>query len=183
MHVRPQGAITPSDEMLQKGLPSTDLKPLFLYTSSSPPSLALRVSHWQPESEPEERGEGKGWRQGSFAGCSHPQASKRPLHCQPEVPFPSTPPTYVSNAAAIYEAFDIFACVISISLTQVRGFPGASEGKEAACNAGDLGSIPSLGRSPEEGNGNPLQYSGLENSMDRGVWQLQSLGLQSAGHS
>ena len=45
-------------------------------------------------------------------------------------------------------------------------FPGGSEGKEYACSAGDLGSIPGLGRSPEEGNGYPLQYSGLENSMD-----------------
>ena len=41
---------------------------------------------------------------------------------------------------------------------------------KCACNAGDLGSIPGLGRSPEEGNGNPLQYSWLENPMDRGTW-------------
>ena len=47
-----------------------------------------------------------------------------------------------------------------------RGFPGGSAGEEAACNAGDLGSIPAFGRSPGEGNGYPLQYSGLENSMD-----------------
>ena len=46
------------------------------------------------------------------------------------------------------------------------GFPGGSAGKESACNAGDLGLIPGLGRSPEEGKGYPLQYSGLENSMD-----------------
>ena len=46
------------------------------------------------------------------------------------------------------------------------GFPGGSTGKESACNAGDLGSIPGLGRSPGEGKGYPLQYSGLENSMD-----------------
>ena len=46
------------------------------------------------------------------------------------------------------------------------GFPGGSDGKESACNVGDLGSIPGLGRSPGEGNGYPLQYSGLENSMD-----------------
>ena len=45
-------------------------------------------------------------------------------------------------------------------------FPCGSAGKESACNAGDLGSIPRLGRSPEEGKGYPLQYSGLENSMD-----------------
>ena len=47
------------------------------------------------------------------------------------------------------------------------GFPGSSESKESACNAGDLGLIPGLGRSPGEGNGNPLQYCCLENSMDR----------------
>ena len=46
------------------------------------------------------------------------------------------------------------------------GFPYGSAGKESACNAGDLGSIPGLGRSPGEGKGYPLQYSGLENSMD-----------------
>ena len=45
------------------------------------------------------------------------------------------------------------------------GFPGSSAGKETTCNAGDLGSIPGLGRSPGEGKGYPLQYSGLENSM------------------
>ena len=45
-------------------------------------------------------------------------------------------------------------------------FPGGSAGKESACKAGDLGFIPGLGRSPGEGKGYPLQYSGLENSMD-----------------
>ena len=50
------------------------------------------------------------------------------------------------------------------------GFPGGSEVKASASNAGDPGSIPGLGRSPGEGNGNPLQYSCLENPMDRGVW-------------
>ena len=47
--------------------------------------------------------------------------------------------------------------------------PRCSDDNEYACNAGDPGSIPGLGRSPEEGNGNPLQYSCLENSMDRGA--------------
>ena len=51
-----------------------------------------------------------------------------------------------------------------------QGFPGGSEGKASACNAGDLGSIPGSGRSPGEGNGSPLQYSCLENPMDRGAW-------------
>ena len=48
--------------------------------------------------------------------------------------------------------------------------PGASDGKESACSAGDPGSTSGLGRSPGEGNGNPLWYSCLEHSMDRGVW-------------
>ena len=50
------------------------------------------------------------------------------------------------------------------------GFPGGSDGKESACNAGCIDSIPGSGRSPGEGNGNPLQYSCLENCMDRGAW-------------
>ena len=49
-------------------------------------------------------------------------------------------------------------------------FPGSSDGKVSAYNAGDLGSIPGSGRSPGEGNGNPLQYSCLENPMDGGTW-------------
>ena len=53
---------------------------------------------------------------------------------------------------------------------KVLSFPGDSEVIASACNAGDLGSIPGLGRSPGEGNGNPLHYSCLENPMDRGAW-------------
>ena len=56
-------------------------------------------------------------------------------------------------------------------------FPGGSDGKESACNAGDLGLIPGLGKSPGEGNGNPRQYSGLENSMDGGIWQATVHGV------
>ena len=51
------------------------------------------------------------------------------------------------------------------------GFPDSSDSKESACSVGDLVSIPGLGRSPGGGHGNPLQYSCLENPMDRGVWQ------------
>ena len=50
-------------------------------------------------------------------------------------------------------------------------FPGGSDGKDSACNEGDPGSIPESGRSPGEGNGNPLQYSCLKNPMDRGAGQ------------
>jgi len=52
-----------------------------------------------------------------------------------------------------------------------RGFPGGSDGEESACNAGHPGSIPGLGRSPGEGHGKPLQYSCLENPVDRGALQ------------
>ena len=51
------------------------------------------------------------------------------------------------------------------------GFLSSSDGKASACNAGDPGSIPGSGRSPREGNGNPLRYSCLENSKDRGAWR------------
>ena len=52
----------------------------------------------------------------------------------------------------------------------IWGFPGDSDGKESACNAEDPGLIPGLGTSPGGGHGNPLQYSCLKNSMDRGPW-------------
>ena len=57
------------------------------------------------------------------------------------------------------------------------GFPGGSDGKESAWYAGDLGSIPGSGRSSGEENGNPLQYSYLENSVDRGAWQATICGI------
>ena len=57
-----------------------------------------------------------------------------------------------------------------IKLLTPFDFPDGSDGKASAYNAGDLGSIPGLGRSPGEGNGNPLQYSCLGNPMDRGTW-------------
>ena len=58
----------------------------------------------------------------------------------------------------------------SFFLSNSWGFPGSSDGKESACNSIDLGLIPGSGRSPGEGNGNPLHYSCLENPMDRGAW-------------
>ena len=54
---------------------------------------------------------------------------------------------------------------------------GGSDCKESTCNGGDLGSVHRLGRSPGGGHGNPLQYSCLENSMDRGAWQAIVLGV------
>ena len=62
------------------------------------------------------------------------------------------------------------------------GFPGGSDGRESACNAGDSGLIPGLARSPGEGHSNPLQHSCLENPMDRGACGLQSMGSQRLRH-
>ena len=81
-----------------------------------------------------------------------------------------------------------FMCVISISnfnpqcfiytyVYTYTHFPGGSAGKESACSAGDLGLISALGRSPGERNGNRVQYSCLENSMDRGAWRLSVQGV------
>ena len=67
-----------------------------------------------------------------------------------------------------------------------QGFPGGSVGKNLPANAsdsGEPGSIPGLGRSPGEGNGNPLEYSCLENSMDRGAWCTESMELQGVEHN
>ena len=66
---------------------------------------------------------------------------------------------------------------VCISVYTDMGFPGGSAGKESVCNAGDLGSIPGLGRSPVDGNGNPLQYSCLGNPVDREAWQATVHGL------
>ena len=65
----------------------------------------------------------------------------------------------------------------------LRGFSHSSVGKESACNAGDPGSIPGSGRSPGEANGNPLQYSCLENPMDRGAWQATVYEVTRVGHN
>ena len=62
------------------------------------------------------------------------------------------------------------------------GFPGGTSGKESACNAEELGSIPGLGRSFEGGHGNPLQYSCLENPTGRGAWQATVHGVAQVGH-
>ena len=63
-----------------------------------------------------------------------------------------------------------YKLVFNWSLKVFLGFPGSAVGKESACSARDPGSIPGLGRFPGEGNGNPLQYSCLENPMDKGAW-------------
>ena len=62
------------------------------------------------------------------------------------------------------------------------GFLGGSDGKETACNEGELGSIPGLGSSPGGGHGNPLLYPCLENPMGRGAWQAAVHGIAKVGH-
>ena len=64
----------------------------------------------------------------------------------------------------------VCVCVCIHTFHPLKCFCGGSDGKESACNAGDLGSIPGSGRSPGVGNGNPLQYSCLENPVDKGHW-------------
>ena len=72
-----------------------------------------------------------------------------------------------------------YSCLecIAMGLWWKKGFPGGLHSKESACNAGDPGLIPGLGRSPGEGNGNPLQYSCLGNPMDRGAWRATVHGV------
>ena len=64
----------------------------------------------------------------------------------------------------------------------ILGFPSSSNDKESACNAGDLGLIPGLERSPGGGHGNPLQYSCLESPIDRGAWRSTVHGVSRVGH-
>ena len=77
---------------------------------------------------------------------------------------------HISNKGLISKIFKEF-------LEFPCSFPGSSVGKESACNAGDQGLIPGSGRSPREGNGNPLQYSCLENPVDRGAWSATVHGV------
>ena len=84
--------------------------------------------------------------------------------------------------ADIYGKSLQFALSFAVNLKLLLGFLHSSVGKESACNAGDLNSIPGLGRSPGEGNGNPLQCSCLENPMDRGAWWATVHGTARVGH-
>ena len=81
--------------------------------------------------------------------------------------------SYPLQYSGLENSKDCIAHGVAKSRTQLSdnmGFPGSSDNKESTCNAGHLDLNPGLGRSPGEGNGNPLQYSGLENPRDRGVW-------------
>ena len=80
------------------------------------------------------------------------------------------------DSTQFIETTQIFLVKLKV-ITLRMGFPDGSDGKVSACNARDLGSVPGSGRSPGEGNGNPLQYSCLENSMDREAWQASVHGV------
>ena len=77
---------------------------------------------------------------------------------------------YSGSDTSQKEFFQATLAKVETSRTIQPGFPAGSVEKESTCNAGDMGSIPGLGRYPGEGNGNPLQYSCLENPVDRGAW-------------
>ena len=85
----------------------------------------------------------------------------------------SYPRAWVDSVLEIPKFLSLGACIFFFKGCHNKatgGFPGGSSGKESACNARDLGSIPGSGRHPGEGTGNPLLYTHLENPMDRGDW-------------
>ena len=77
----------------------------------------------------------------------------------------------------MHVTFQISVSIFFIYISRNKCFPGGSDGKESACNAGDLGSIPVSGRSPGKGKGHPLHYSCLGNPMDRGAWWATVCGV------
>ena len=97
--------------------------------------------------------------------------------------------TQNSVRSSVFSSFLCFTFVqITLGKHVFRGFPGGSAGKESVCTAGDLGSIPGLGRSPGGGNGNPLQLSCLENPVGREAWRAHGVTesrtrLSSAQHT
>ena len=132
-----------------------------------------RVPH--PEEKPGPPGRAREWRARSASGLpaasSFAGSAQKPVFqfCLPCLQSPSTP--LATRARGQIPEFSVSSV-----------FPGASDGKEFAYNAGDLGSIPGSEKSPGGGHGNPLQYSGLENSMDRGACGQQSMGSQGVSH-
>ena len=93
----------------------------------------------------------------------------------------NTHPVLVKYPGTSYQPFK-FTTLLHTPLTRTVIFPQSSVGKESAWKAGDPGLIPGSGRSPAEGNGNPFQYSRLENPMNRGAWQATVRGVTRAWH-
>ena len=90
------------------------------------------------------------------------------------LPFTDTLLKVYSNEATEYECKVVRVGFI-FGIIANKGFPGGLDGEEPAYNAGDLASIPGSGRCPGEGNGSRLQYSGLEDSIDRGAWWVHGV--------
>ena len=108
--------------------------------------------------------------------CSPPQLSIKTAHTKWIIIHVE----YITVHRAYFHVITATAsacCVITGPLPKPLYACGVSDGKESPCNAGDLGLIPRSGRSPGEGNRYPYQYSCLENSMDRGVWQTTVQGV------
>ena len=110
-----------------------------------------------------------------------------PLRTQQISNTPAAPTLHTPQQAVTGQGVEIYTAMTeSLDCTKETNptlpFPGHSDSKESACNAGDPGSIPGLGRSPGEGSSYPLQYSCLENPMDRGAWWATAHGLQRVGH-
>ena len=109
------------------------------------------------------------WKDKQRKGASLPESRKRPGGSEwpPETFWLVLVSSLLRGCGFTHELGNLKGSICRSEL-----FPGGSEVKVSACNAGDLGSIPGSGRSPGEGNGNPLQYSCLENPMERGAWWL-----------
>ena len=89
---------------------------------------------------------------------------------------PCSPSVFQGHShLAVITAHTVYSTILDIGQRNSSGFPGGSDGKESACNAGDVCSIPGSGRSPGGGHGNPLQYFFLENHMDRGACRATGL--------
>ena len=92
-------------------------------------------------------------------------------------PEPACKTGVVISLCSDFHGLESLKALICVLFYHFLGFPGVSDGKEFACNAGDSSSIPGSGRSPGGGNGNPLQYSCLGNPMDRGAWRAAVHGV------
>ena len=124
---------------------------------------------------------GQGWQHSLVAGESvdlYPAEWGASGQCRPELKC-----TCLWPRISYFPNISTNICVkIELEECSLWDFPYSSVGEESACNSGDLGLIPVSGRSPGEGNGNPLQYSCLENPMDRGAWQAVVHGVTRVGH-
>ena len=116
------------------------------------------------------------WFDRLFLSCIFIQESKRVVWTSSMANFKQIC-EYRKNLTSYEEKFEKYTVI-----DKILGFTCSSVGEESACSAGDLGLIPGLGRFPGEGSGRPLQYSCLENPMDRGAWQATVCEVARVGH-